>query len=145
LVASNFGDPIDGSDLVTKDWALFSGDSFVMAAQEAAALAEGFKDQLQDLTVTVVNVPNDQQGTASYNAVTGVLTLHIPMGATGPQGPVGEKGPKGDKGELGDTPSGLAFGQMMIDEDGYLYLEYVGDDLNADFEIDEDGYLYATL
>jgi len=145
LVASNFGDPVDDSDLVTKHWAETSGTSFVMAAQEAAAIAEGFKDQLQDLTVTVVNVPNTQQGTAEYNAVTGVLTLHIPMGATGPQGPAGEKGPQGDKGELGDTPSGLAFGQMTIDEDGYLCLDYVGDDLNTEFEIDEDGYLYATI
>lgn len=145
FTARNFGDPEQATDLVTLGWLENSEQTFLMQAKEAAAMAELYKDQLQDLTVSVVNVPNGTQGAATYDAITGVLTLHIPLGATGEQGPAGVKGATGDKGPVGDTPSGLAFGQMTIDDDGYLCLEYVGDDLNTAFEIDDNGDLYAEL
>ena len=62
------------------------------------------------ITSVVANpLPAGSTPTASFDATTGVLTLGIPMGATGAAGATGAKGDTGAKGATGATgPMGPA-------------------------------------
>lgn len=56
------------------------------------------------LSVTINTLNPSEQATASYDSLTGILTLGIPkgdIGLTGPKGDTGDIGPKGDKGDIG--------------------------------------------
>ena len=53
------------------------------------------------LSVTINTLNPGEQATASYNALTGVLSLGIPKGDIGPKGDTGDIGPKGDTGDIG--------------------------------------------
>lgn len=165
-VASNFGAPIDDADLVTKGWVTGISTSYLLQMQSAVTEVEGYLGALTALTVGVIDVPNGVNGSAVYDGVTNTLTFYIAEGKQGPRGnkgPVGDKGATGDKGPTGDkgvagskgptgnqgpmgsVPLGLAFGQMRVDNDGFLIIEYVGNDLSTTFSIDENGDLYATI
>lgn len=63
------------------------------------------------------------------------------VGPQGPQGPVGPEGPRGIDGTVVETSGQWAFG---VDENGHLYVYYVGND-EPDLEIGEDGHLYLNL
>lgn len=162
--AVNFAAPEDENDLVTKGWAESTSSSFVAQSQEAAEAADAIRQQLYGLSINSVALPFSSKGTATYDASSGVLTLYLPEGPkgtkgdkgdrgdVGPKGPQGDKGgagpkgPQGDKGPVGDSPHGLAFGQLRIDSDGFLVIEYVGGDLTKEqFRIDSDGDLYVTI
>ena len=56
------------------------------------------------LSVTITTLNPGEQATASYNTLTGVLSLGIPkgdIGDIGPKGDTGDIGPKGDIGDIG--------------------------------------------
>ena len=58
------------------------------------------------MTISISTLNPGEQATASYNALTGVLSLGIPKGPTGAQGPKGDTGltgPTGAQGTKGDT------------------------------------------
>ncbi len=162
-VASGFADPVDGSDLVTVDWAETSGSSFVMQSQEAAQLAQAIQSQLYGLTITVNPIAENGTVNGTYNATTGVLTLNLPegnKGATGDVGETGSKGPQGatgiqgiqgvqgvkgvtgDKGPLGDQGTGGAVGvQGGEGVDGPMGATPLGLAFGQ-FNVDADGYLF---
>lgn len=89
------------------------------------------------------------QGPTGDQGPTGPEGPQGPLGPEGPlgqQGPTGSEGPEGPQGPVGDPATGLAFGQLRIDSDGELILEYVGDDLSAaQFTLDAVGDLYVDV
>ena len=97
-----------------------SGDGVVMgptadeiaAAQGYAQAASGFADaaadsadEIKNLNADAVTLSAGASATASYNPVTGVLTLGVPRGDTGAQGPQGVQGIQGPAG-TGINPKG---------------------------------------
>ena len=71
------------------------------------------------------------------------------QGPQGPQGPSGPQGEKGDPGPIGPAgiqgPIGQAFGQLHIDDEGDLIMEYYGSAASEDFSITEDGILQVVV
>ena len=63
--------------------------SFASAASGFATNAKGYRDELTTLTTATETVAVDGSSTSSYDSSTGVLSLGIPTGATGPMRGVG--------------------------------------------------------
>lgn len=96
--ATNFSDPQDDQDLVTKHWAETAESSFLAEVKDYAEEVEDIKNQLYGLSVDLVKLPYGSEGSAEYDATTGELTIYL---SEGPQGPEGDKGPEGDQGPQG--------------------------------------------
>ncbi len=72
-------------------------------AETAADTAVTRADQIQSLTIAT-QLSSDEQASGTYDASTGLLTLHVPKGAEGDigeQGPIGAQGPRGEQGLQG--------------------------------------------
>lgn len=98
-------------------------------ALHAKQQAEDIRDQLFALTVKTTSIPFGEVGTGVYDPNTGILTLRIPKGETGPKGDQGIEGPIGPKGDTGTITGVLdtiAFGNFRVNRDGILQLEYIG-------------------
>ena len=75
-------------------------DSADAAALSASAAASSISD-LKDLTTSTTTLPEGSQATSSYDDQTGVLSLGLPTGDTGPQGIQGIQGDTGPQGIQG--------------------------------------------
>lgn len=100
--ATNFSDPQDPQDLVTKNWAENAESSYLNEIKDYTDDVQDIKNQLYGLTTELVKLPYGSEGSAVYDGTTGVLTIYL---SEGPQGPVGEQGPTGPVGPQG--PQGL--------------------------------------
>ena len=89
--------------------------------------------------------PDGIQGPQGREGPRGLRGEQGDKGPTGDQGPVGPQGPDGNQGPMGETPMGLAFGQLRIDEAGNLLMEHYGNADANDFEIDAEGNLKVTV
>ena len=77
-------------------------------AESEADRAQAEADSLKKLSVDVEDAPHGTPTSGIYDPATGVLTLRIPEGATGPQGPQGGEGPQGVPGAQGQQgPRGI--------------------------------------
>lgn len=77
-------------------------------AKSSADKATAEAASIKNLEVDVKDAPYGGGSDGEYDAATGVLTLHIPRGATGPQGPQGAEGPQGIAGAVGPQgPRGI--------------------------------------
>jgi hypothetical protein len=107
-----------------------------------------------------VNIPvpgqKGEQGDKGEKGDKGDTVYNGPAGPVGPAGPQGPQGVKGDTGEAGPQGiqgiqgeqgiqgnTGLAFGEFEIDDEGDLYINYVGDD--PEFTINANGQLEVTI
>lgn len=109
--------------------------------------------------------PVGPQGAIGQTGAQGPIGPQGVQGIEGPVGPQGIQGPKGDKGDKGDTgdqgpvgpdgaigpqgpmgvsPLELAFGRFMIDENGMLVMEYVGNITEGTFELQPDGTIIVN-
>ena len=104
----NIGEPQSDDEVATRGFVNNSGASIL-------AGAEGVRNQLYNLTTSMVSLPYGSAGYSTYNAETGNLEFSLsegpqgvvgltgPSGPNGPQGPVGIQGVQGPQGPTGQT------------------------------------------
>lgn len=125
----------------------------IMANSYANQAINAF-NSFRNMTVEAKSIGPDYPATVMKQYIDGVwkFTFVIPRGAKGEQGIQGVEGPRGPQGEEGprgpEGPRGIdgvavatkGIFAMGVNEDGYLYIDYAGDEA-PDMFIDENGYL----